>query len=284
MRRKNSCYDTKQVCEKKRGAMMMRGRGDSSRRSESVEASTTERGDQQTNETLLQRLERTRGENTVKENQRANETSEEKQRRMLKERMRFRREYRRFIHSEEGHYGYEYFSLQWKSDYIKREREKRGIEEENYLYLEGDQIAEYCKPFLEAEIITTGMQKTTLNEMTSDMRDDIDFKRRILDLNRVPPNRASDSWKKFCDDQYYSIVDRYNLDFKGSLMLSDIMTIGQKNISSPEQLNSEEYKKILNITLNEWESWKHNNNIIDFVTIHQQGRTHLTGGEPAGTA
>jgi GH15 family glucan-1,4-alpha-glucosidase len=67
-------------------------------------------------------------------------------------------------------------------------------------------------------------------------------------------------------------------------MLSDIMTIGQKNISSPEQLNSEEYKKILNITLNEWESWKHNNNIIDFVTIHQQGRTHLTGGEPAGTA
>ena len=221
----------------------------------------TAEGQQQANESLLDRLDRMLQEQPPRENQRANETLHERAERLAGERLRF-------LHEAASHpYDREAFTANYMKEYKSREREKRGISKIDGYSLNEEKISEKCKIGLEWEIIRDGQQTITLDAMVHLVTEDVVFNRAVFGLNKIPPNRFSPEWAEFRVEKYESIKEEYNFDSRRGagreLMLADVMQIERSNRSSIDQLKSEEYKVIVSIVLHEWEAWKRDNNITE---------------------
>jgi hypothetical protein len=214
---------------------------------------------QRPKETLLDAVNKRLREQPPSENQRANETLRERVERLTGERLRFLQEVD--LHPSDK----EAFVSNYIRDYNMREREKRGISKLDRYSLDEEKISEKCKISLECELITTGRNTMSLDEVTYLMTEDVVFGRTILGLNKFPPGRRSDSWRKFRVESYDNIIEKYKLDNHETrrIMLADIMQLERGNKSSVEQLNGKEYQTILKIVLKEWEDWKRDNNVTE---------------------
>ena len=224
------------------------------------QSSHTRRETRPTHETSQESIERMRRENTRGhtnyENKRAHETPQDQQRRLEAEYRRFHQGLALSAPHEEA------FTSQWQRDYINRERTERGFGSTQYLDYTENQIKEYAKICLEAELITTGEQVENQDQVARKITEDINFRRTLNELNISSIDRSSDDWKNFRVDKFDDIASRYKLDQKEDrmLMLADIMQYERGNRCTIDQLNSKEYKTILKFTIQEWKDWQSGKN------------------------
>jgi hypothetical protein len=229
------------------------------------QSSHTGRETRQTHETSQERIARVRRENTQNygvhlENRRANETPEQRDKRLDTEREGLCEKLKSARNNSEE----QDIAHQWQKDYIQREKIVRGLENRDYLNYNQHQIEEYAKICIEAEsLVATEETVRGLDDLVHKITEDINFRRTLKELNIPSINRSSDEWQEFRVNKYDDIASRYKLDQKEDrmLMLADIMQYERSNRSNIDQLGSKEYKTIVKLTMNEWEAWKRENNI-----------------------